>query len=68
MKNISIIEMEWEQVIQYMHSDDPEAVNLKVSQETYDNIQTHPIAKIKQLIDIILLQPNAVKNKEKGVK
>jgi len=51
-----------------MHSDDPEAVNLKVSQETYDNIQTHPIAKIKQLIDIILLQPNAVKNKEKGVK
>ena len=65
MKNISIVnlnknpELEDNNVIQYMHSDDPDAINTQIEDKLYQEIRNNTkttTQEVKNLIDIILFK------------
>ena len=65
MKNISIVnlnknpELEDNNVIQYMHSDDPDAINTQIEDKLYEEIRNNTkttTQEVKNLIDIILFK------------
>ena len=60
MKNISIVEIDWEKTIQYCHSENENALNLEVTDEVYKQIEEMPIKWVKTLIETILLSPNSI--------
>ena len=65
MKNISIVnlnknpELEDNNVIQYMHSDDPDTINTQIEDKLYEEIRNNTkttTQEVKNLIDIILFK------------